>query len=234
MKAFVLAAGRGERMRPLTDHCPKPLLKAGGVALIERQLIKLRAAGIDEVVINTAYLGHMIEDYLGSRANLGIKIQYSKEPEPLETGGAIACALPLLGDAPFLLVNSDVWLEIDYAGVIARFFAAQASAQSLAYLLLVNNPDHNSKGDFTLDKRGVVQVCSEDTQSSFTFSGVSIVDPKLVADFPQKRRIFPLREAFYWAIERQTLHAEVCDAYWLDVGTPERLALLNAHLAGSS
>lgn len=233
MKAFILAAGRGERMLPLTKTCPKPLLKVNGRSLIAHQLSKLKLAGIDEVIINIAYLGHMIEDQLGDGSMLGVNVRYSREPEPLETGGAIAHALPSLGEAPFLLVNGDVWMDLDYDDFIARFHAR--GNDCLGYLAFVPNPSFHSKGDFGLSDTGLVLDRGRDggdacKSLAFTFSGVSIVDPKLVANFPNKRRIFPLREAFTWAIEHKLLRAEVYDGVWLDVGTPARLRELEQRL----
>lgn len=219
MKAMILAAGEGRRMRPLTLDIPKPLLKIRGTSLIEHHIQRLRDAGTDEIIVNVAYLGEKIRAVLGSGEHLGVRIQYSVEPEPLETAGALLHALPLLGDAPFLLVNGDVWTDYPFAQLIQR------PVNSIGHLVLVPNPSHKLLGDFSLDKNARVQELDGD--SSFTFSGISVLSPQLISTYPQARTKFPLREIFGWAIQRQELTGEIFSGVWCDVGTPERLAELN-------
>jgi len=149
-KAMILAAGLGERMRPLTDHTPKPLLVAGGKALIVWQIERLRAAGFIDLVINHAHLGQQIEDFLGDGTTFGVSIQYSREPEPLETAGGIATALNLLGDAPFLVTNGDVYADFDYARLQPVLANIASTQRDLAHLVLVDNPPHHPDGDFVL------------------------------------------------------------------------------------
>lgn len=229
MKAMILAAGKGERMRPLTDAMPKPLLKAGGKALLEHWLVKLDAlAGIDEVIINTAYLGEQIQRFVESRD--GIKVRISDEGEPLETGGAIRKAAPLIGDEPFLLINGDVYCDVD----LGEFSQAHVAAGG-AHLLLVDNPAHNAKGDFLLANK---RVCLRDSgeggeqydSGAKTFAGVSIISPALIASHPAGVN-FPLREPLFNAVAKGLVTASTHSGYWLDVGTPPRLAELDAYLA---
>lgn len=170
MKAMILAAGKGERMRPLTLHTPKPLIPVAGQPLIEYHLHALAAAGVTEVVINHAWLGQQIEDHLGDGSRFGVSIRYSPEGEPLETGGGIFKALSLLGDAPFLLVNGDVWSDYDFTGL-------QAPLQGLAHLVLVDNPGHHGRGDFRLVGEQVVD--GDDAPGTLTFSGLSVLHPAL-------------------------------------------------------
>lgn len=222
MKAMILAAGRGERMRPLTDTCPKPLLKAGGEPLIGWHLRRLKAAGFDEIVINHAWLGRQIEETLGNGAAYGVRIAYSPEGEKgLETAGGIATALPLLGDTPFLVVNGDVMTDIDFH---AAFAVAEALQQQrmLAHLWLVDNPPHNSAGDFALlDNGSIASSC--DNGTALTFSGMGVYHPALFADTPprQAAKLAPLLRA---AMDSGCVSGEHHHGLWLDVGTVERLA----------
>jgi len=218
MKAMILAAGEGRRMRPLTLETPKPLLQVRGVSLIEHHILRLANAGVRDLVINIAYLGDKIRAALGDGARFGVSIQYSLEPEPLETAGALRHALPLLGDEPFLLVNGDVWTDYPFAQLTQR------CPSGGGHLVLVPNPPHKTAGDFSLDKDGLVQKLGE---SGYTFSGISLLSPRLIRDYPQARRQFPLREVFEWAIQRSALTGELFPGTWCDVGTPERLAELN-------
>jgi len=223
MKVMLLAAGRGERMRPLTDAAPKPLLVVGGKRLIEYHLERLAAAGFREVVINTAWLGDMIEAVLGDGARLGLAITYSHErPEALETGGGIFNALPLLGSAPFLLVNGDVWSDVDF-GALRR----EPPAGSLAHLVLVPNPPQHPRGDFVLD-RGLVM---EGEGTRYTYSGIGIYRPELFAGCAPGK--FPLLPLLRRAIAAQRLSGEVHTGRWYDIGTVERLQLLDAQLSGA-
>lgn len=224
MKAMILAAGLGTRMRPLTNHTPKSMLKVAGTPLIEHQVRRLVAAGISEIVINHAYLGEQIEEHLGDGSLFNCSIQYSFEPEPLETGGGIFKALPLLSDnehgkEPFLLVNGDVWLELDYQALIHK------PLSGLAHLVLVDNPEFNPQGDFHISQ-GVLAIKGKG--SAYTFSGVSILHPDLFASCTQG--IFKLAPLLKQAMARQQVSGEVYEGFWLDVGTPERLQELNTHV----
>lgn len=228
MKAMILAAGLGNRMRPLTDHLPKPLLQAGGKSLIEYHLENLQRAGIREVIINLAYLGEKIREQLGDGKQFGLEIAYSTEPEPLETGGAILHALDLLSAEPFLLVNGDVWCDLDFAQFTTRALAEN----KLGHLLLVPNPDFHPLGDFALDKRGLLIDDHDKTHPQrFTFGGISLLSPKLIADYPDKRQKFPLVEVLRRAISNGQLTGQVHQGHWSDVGTPARLQELEDYLS---
>ncbi len=218
---MVLAAGRGERMRPLTDRGPKPLLRVGGKRLIEYHLERLASGGFNQIVINTGWLGDMIEAALGNGARFGLSITYSHErPEALETGGGIFHALPLLGDAPFLLVNGDVWTDIDY-GALRR----DPPAGSLAHLVFVPNPPQHARGDFVLEN-GLVY---DREGARHTYSGIGIYRPGLFAGCqPGKFPLVPLLRA---AIARAALTGELHTGRWYDIGTTERLAALDAQLS---
>ena len=219
MKAFILAAGRGERMRPLTDHTPKPLLPAGGKPLIVWHLERLAAAGFKEIVVNHAHLGSQIEAALGDGAQWGLHIQYSPEPPgALETAGGIAAALPLLGKEPFLVVNGDVYCDIDFG----RFLKSTADA----HLVMVPNPAHHNSGDFSLDGARVVRAKGEQT---FTYSGVAVFTPSFFAEV-KPGSIMKLRPLLDAAIAAGTLTGERHTGRWVDVGTPQRLAELDQEL----
>lgn len=223
MRAMILAAGRGERMRPLTDHCPKPLLEAGGKPLIVWHLEALARAGVREVVINHAHLGAQLERALGDGSRWGLRIAWSPEPTALETAGGIAHALPLLGSEPFLVVNGDV--SCDYPFERAQTIAQQMrAARLLAWCVLVPNPAHHPEGDFALDA-GRLDV----DRRALTFSGIGVYDPALFSglDPHAPSRLAPLlREA----ARCDRAGAERFDGRWIDVGTPERLAELDAQL----
>jgi MurNAc alpha-1-phosphate uridylyltransferase len=219
---MILAAGRGERMRPLTDHTPKPLLQAGGKPLIVWHLEKLAAAGFREVVINHAHLGAQIEAALGNGSKWGLTITYSPEPPgALETAGGIAQALPLLGDAPFLVVNGDVYSDVDFPS-----FVGHGCPPGGARLLLVNNPAHHTAGDFSLTGDRVVPASAEQT---LTYAGIGIFSPAMFRDLPvgQPMKLRPLLDA---AIAAGTLAGERYTGRWVDVGTPERLTELDQEL----
>jgi len=217
---MVLAAGRGERMRPLTDAAPKPLLPVGGKRLIDYHLERLAAANFREVVINTAWLGDMIEAALGNGRQFGLTITYSHErPEALETGGGIFKALPLLGSGPFLLVNGDVWTDIDF-GALRR----PPPAGSLAHLVLVRNPPQHPRGDFVLDRGQVL----EGEGQRYTYSGMGIYHPELFAGCEPGK--FPLLPLLKRAIAARRLSGELHDGRWYDIGTVERLNVLDAEL----
>lgn len=226
-KAFILAAGRGERMRPLTDHTPKPLLTVGGRPLIDYHLRALAQAGIREVVINLGWLGAQIRDALGDGARYGLSIAYSDEGWPaLETGGGIHRALPLLGPGPFLVLNGDVYC--DYPLAALRRCAEQLPAQDLAHLLLVPNPEHHPGGDFAMSAQRVVEPAAA-LAPKLTFSGISVLRPELFAGCSDGA--FGLAPLLREAAVRQCVGATLHRGLWSDVGTTQRLAVLEAHLA---
>ena len=228
MKAMILAAGLGNRMRPLTDHTPKPLLRAGGKPLIEYHVENLQRAGIREVVINLAYLGEKIRAHLGDGQQFGLKIIYSTEPEPLETGGAILHAMDLLGEGPFLLVNGDVWCDVDFA----QFIQQPMTEDQFGHLLLVPNPEFHPRGDFALDQTTLLLDDPDKTHPHrFTFGGISLLKPQLIANYPDKRQKFPLVEVLRRAISNRQLTGQIHEGYWSDVGTPARLQELENYLA---
>lgn len=224
LKAMILAAGLGKRMRPLTDHTPKPLLAAGGKPLLQYHLEALAKSGVREVIINTAYLAEKIEQFAGDGGRFGLQIHYSREPEPLETGGAIYRALPLLGDAPFLLINGDVWTDFP----LNTLTDPALLEQLLGRLLLVPNPDFHPDGDFSLSEQKEIGLKKD--RERFTFAGISLLRPALIARYPERRAVFPLLEALRPAIEAGQLEGRVHRGSWSDVGTPERLALLDQNL----
>lgn len=218
MKAMILAAGLGTRMRPLTDHCPKPLLDVAGKPLIARHIERLAAAGFRDIVINVAHLGHMIEAALGDGRQWGVNIHYSRETQPLETAGGIVNALPLLGDEAFLLVNGDIWC--DYP--LALLQSLQLSG--LAHLVLVDNPEHHLAGDFVLQGD---KVHPRGEQIGLTFSGMSVMHPRLFDNWRARAgEAFPLREILLPAMAAGQVSGEHYTGYWLDVGTPQRLQQL--------
>lgn len=220
MKAMILAAGRGERMRPLTDHIPKPLLEVGGRALIEHHITCLRAAGITRLVINYSHLGEQIVARLGDGSALGVNIRYSPEPVgALETGGGIKRALPLLGEEPFVVVNGDIWTDYSYN-------AMRLDADKSAHLVLVDNPPHHPQGDFGLHGNRVV----DKAESRLTFSGIGIYHPRLFDGVSEE--IFPLAPLLRSAMQRGEVSGEHYSGQWLDIGTPDRLDTLNRTLKG--
>jgi len=221
MKAMVLAAGRGERLRPLTDRVPKPLVEVAGKPLLAWQLERLARAGVREVVVNVAHRAEAIMARFGDGAAWGVAIAWSREPEPLETAGALAYARPLLGAAPFLLVNADVWCEYDYARLRAHALGA-----ALAHLVLVPNPPEHPQGDFSLADGRV----GTETSPRYTYAGIAVVAPALVAAVRAGQKA-PLAPHLRAAAERGALSGERYDGPWVDVGTPERLAQLNARLS---
>lgn len=221
MRAMILAAGRGERMRPLTDTCPKPLLPVAGRPLICYTLERLAQAGYREVVINLAHLGERIRDTLGD-AQAGLRIHYSPEPEgALETAGGIRKALPLLGERPFLVVNGDVWC--DHPLHAPEFLAADDTGP-LAHLVLVDNPDHHAGGDFGLQDGRVRLEGGE----RYTFSGIGWYHPRLFRALDPGRR--PLAPVLRAAIEAGQVTGEYHAGDWRDIGTPERLEALGREL----
>ncbi|MBI0098501.1 MULTISPECIES: N-acetylmuramate alpha-1-phosphate uridylyltransferase MurU [Snodgrassella] len=229
MKAMILAAGRGERMRPLTDTCPKPLLNVGGIPLIAHHLRRLKAAGFNDIVINHAWLGQQIEDTLGSGHAYGVDIRYSAEAEGgLETAGGIATALPLLGHAPFLVINGDVLTDIDFAQAFKISKKLQQTGK-LAHLWLVNNSGHHPEGDFSLTDQGDI-IDRQPENLTFTFSGVGVYHPALFNEIPRytRAKLAPLLRT---AMQTGLVSGEYYDGYWLDVGTVERLQQANQWFA---
>ncbi len=219
MKAMLLAAGRGERMRPLTDSQPKPLLQVGGRALIEWHLLALARAGIREVVINLSWLAAQLRAALGDGRQYGLSIAWSDEgPVPLETGGGIFRALPLLAPDPFLVVNADIWTDIDFAHL-------RLEPDAQAHLVLVPNPAHHPCGDFALEGHRVV----DRPGGRLTYSGVGLYRHDFFAGCSAGR--FPLLPLLNRAIAAGRVRAEVHAGQWCDVGTPERLASLSARLS---
>lgn len=232
---MILAAGRGERMRPLTDHTPKPLLSAGGKPLIVWHIERLVKAGITDLVINHAHLGMQIEQALGDGSQFGARIRYSNEGTALETAGGIANALHLLGEQPFAVVNGDVYCDYDFSHLPSRA-AALANSEDMTHLVLVDNPEHNLKGDFVLHAGRIVptndqRLTTNDSQQ-LTFSGIGLYKPQLFADIPRgtKAALAPLlREQIALGKVRGEHHRGT----WIDVGTPQRLADLDAQLRSS-
>ena len=252
---MILAAGFGTRMRPLTDHCPKPLLKAGDRPLIEHTILALRNAGITDLVINHAWLGQQIETTLDNGERLGVTIQYSAEGEPLETAGGIKQALPLLtakvnrhnghrgesyfshhvdghseNNAPFLVVNGDIWTDYDFS----RLHQLQLPDQCLAHLVMVTNPAHNPAGDFVpanKDSEGnfLLQVkTAASLQSTLTYSGIGLYRPALFADLPAGAQ--PLAPLLKTAMKAHRVSGEHYNGQWSDIGTPAKLEWLDQHL----
>ena len=213
MKAMILAAGKGERLRPLTLHTPKPLVRVGGVPLIEYHLRGLAAAGFSEVVINHAWLGQQIEDHLGEGAQFGLTIRYSAEAEPLETGGGIFQALPLLGDQPFVLINGDIFTDYPFAEL-------RRPLKGLAHLVLVDNPEHHQIGDFALADGQVTDA--REGQPSLTYSGIAVLSPALFNGC--QAGAFKLAPLLRQAMARGQVSGEHYAGCWVDVGTHERLA----------
>lgn len=217
---MILAAGRGERMRPLTDETPKPLLKVGGKMLIEYHLEKLKTAGINEIVINHAWLGNKIEQALGDGSRYGLNIHYSPETEALETAGGIINALPLLKslndtEDAFIVINGDIFCDYDFAKL----------SSGLAHLVLVNNPPQHSQGDFVLTQSGLIDAEGAD---KLTFSGIGVYHPDLFKAYPQgKQALAPILRN---AMQQHQVSGELYAGVWHDIGTPDRLNELDLYL----
>lgn len=222
---MILAAGRGERMRPLSERIPKPLLQAGGRPLVVGLIESLARAGIVELVVNVSHLGSLIEQALGDGSRQRVRIAYSREQEPLETGGGIAYALPLLGAEPFIAVNSDIHCDFDFSRLAAAAAAIRSGAAS-AHLVLVDNPPHHPDGDFCLSGGRV----AADGARKLTFSGIGVYAPALFADVPRgtKRQVAALLRP---AMAQGRVSGEHYRGLWMDIGTPERLAALDRLLA---
>lgn len=216
MLAMILAAGRGERMRPLTDKIPKPLLQVKNKCLIEYHIEHLVTAGFNKIIINHAYLGEKIEQTLGDGQRYGAKIIYSPETTALETGGGIFQALPLLGDSPFLVINGDIWCDYPFANQV------NSLQNKLAHLVLVDNPAHNPQGDFHLNQQQVYQTGNP----CLTFSGIGIYHPDLFQNCSTGR--FSLVPLLTQAMQANQVTGEHYQGQWMDIGTPERLLILNS------
>jgi MurNAc alpha-1-phosphate uridylyltransferase len=221
MKAMLLAAGRGERLRPLTDTLPKALVAAGGKPLLQWHLERLAAAGLRDVVINVSHLGEQLVAFAGEGARWGLRLAWSREPEPLETAGGIAHARALLGEAPFLLVNADVYCEYDFSAL-----KNVALKRNLAHLVLVPNPAHRAQGDFSLHDGAVGNAGAP----RYTYAGIALVSPALVAAVPRGAKA-PLAPLLRAAAGEGRLGGELFPGRWQDVGTRERLAELETMLA---
>jgi MurNAc alpha-1-phosphate uridylyltransferase len=217
---MLLAAGRGERLRPLTNILPKALVEVGGKPLIAWHLERLAASGARDVVINVSHLGEQIVKRLADGARYGLRIAYSSEPEPLETAGGIAQALQLLGKEPFLLVNADIYCELDF-----RRLLGHPLAERLAHLILVPNPAHRAAGDFTLE----AGMIGSAPAPRYTYAGVAVVSPRLVESVKPGDKA-PLAPLLYAAADRKLMTGELYRGLWQDVGTRERLAELEALL----
>ena len=223
MKAMILAAGLGNRMRPLTLHTPKPLLEVGGKPLIVWHIEKLQKIGVTEIVINTAWLGEKLANALGDGSQFGVKILWSHEGEGLETAGGIINALPLLGDEPFILVNGDVWTTMDFASLLDVQLGEQQ-----AHLVLVENPPQHLKGDFILSNGLAYTFEQEQLGEALTYSGIAVLHPRMFAGLENGKR--PLAPLLKQAMQQQQVAAEKLQGIWVDVGTPERLEQLDQQI----
>ena len=223
MKAMILAAGLGNRMRPLTLHTPKPLLEVGGKPLIVWHIEKLQKIGVTEIVINTAWLGEKLANALGDGSQFGVKILWSHEGEGLETAGGIINALPLLGDEPFILVNGDVWTTMDFSTLLNVDLGDKQ-----AHLVLVDNPPQHLKGDFILSNGLAYTFEQEQSGEAFTYSGIAVLHPRMFAGLENGKR--PLAPLLKQAMQQQQVSAEKMQAVWVDVGTPERLQQLDQQI----
>lgn len=213
---MILAAGLGKRMQPLTASLPKPLLQVGGKSLIQRQIDRLKDAGVTEFVINHFYLGQMIEEHLGDGSTLGVKIIYSREPIQLETAGGIIKSLPKLQEESFIVVNADVWSDFDFSSL-----QPVDGVDRLAHLVLVRNAEHNPLGDFHIDDWGRVHEDPDAEGERLTFSGISVMHRNLFAGLPiQPMSVIPLLQQ---AMSEKKVSGEIHSGVWVDVGTPERL-----------
>jgi MurNAc alpha-1-phosphate uridylyltransferase len=236
MKAMILAAGRGERMRPLTDHCPKPLLEVGGRSLLAWHLAALARAGIRDIVINHAWLGERIVAALGDGSRYGVRVAYSDEHgEALETAGGIVNALPLLGSEPFLVVNGDIWTDFDFSR------PPVLDEQALASLILVPNPPQHRRGDFALVPGATAsldvladleRLAAADAPPRFTFAGIGVYRPEFFAGCDDGR--FPLPPLLQRAAAAHRLRGRLYQGLWFDIGTPERLRDLDERLAAGA
>ena len=223
MKAMILAAGLGNRMRPLTLHTPKPLLEVGEKPLIVWHIEKLQKIGVTEIVINTAWLGEKLANALGDGSQFGVKILWSHEGEGLETAGGIINALPLLGDEPFILVNGDVWTTMDFASLLDVQLGEQQ-----AHLVLVENPPQHLKGDFILSNGLAYTFEQEQLGEALTYSGIAVLHPRMFVGLENGKR--PLAPLLKQAMQQQQVSGEKLQGIWVDVGTPERLEQLDQQI----
>lgn len=223
MKAMILAAGMGNRMRPLTLHTPKPLLEVGGKPLIVWHIEKLQKIGVQEIVINTAWLGEKLAEALGDGSQFGIKILWSHEGEGLETAGGIIKALPLLGNEPFILVNGDVWTTMDFAPLLNVQLE-----NDLAHLVLVENPVQHPQGDFTLAANKAYTFEQARSGENLTYSGVAVIHPQMFVGLESGKR--PLAPLLKQAMQQGKISAHKLQGVWVDVGTPERLNALDQQI----
>lgn len=223
MKAMILAAGQGTRMRPLTLYKPKPLLEVGGKALIVWHIEKLKQMGVTEIVINSAWLADVLIGTLGDGSQFGVKILWTREDQGLETAGGIINALPLLGTEPFILVNGDVWTTFDFAHL-----SHLPLEQDLAHLVFVTNPAQHPKGDFTLLNGRAYTFEQEQTGEALTYSGIAVIHPKMFDGLEAGKR--PLAPLLKQAMQNGKISAEKMQAAWVDVGTPERLSDLDLQI----
>jgi MurNAc alpha-1-phosphate uridylyltransferase len=217
-KAMILAAGRGARLKPLTDTIPKPLVRIKNKPLIVYHLEKLAEANITDIVINLWHLGHKIKSYLGNGSAFGINIAYSEEEVLLETGGGICKALPLLGEEEFLLINGDVFTDFNFAELIPL---SLINHNLLGHLVLVPNPEHHLEGDYGIDREGFAN-----NTRSYTYSGIAKLSARLFADVPLQK--FRLPELFIQIMPKKLIGAELYQGFWYDVGTIERLRELES------
>jgi len=223
MKAMILAAGRGERMRPLTDHTPKPLLQVGGKPLIEWHIERLADAGVTQLVINHAYLGDQIERALGNGSQWGVSIQYSREQEALETAGGVAAAMHLLGDSPFLLVSADIYAQCDYAHLLDKMNLLEQ--QDWAYIWMVDNPPWHPAGDFALRYQHIVLQ----GEPRMTYANLGIYRPEFFATVEPGTKM-PMLPLFQSAISQNKVKGGRYIGLWENVGNPQQLATLDAML----
>ena len=223
MKAMILAAGMGNRMRPLTLHTPKPLLEVGGKPLIVWHIEKLQKIGVQEIVINTAWLGEKLAEALGDGSQFGVKILWSHEGEGLETAGGIIKALPLLGNEPFILVNGDVWTTMDFEPLLNMQLQ-----NDLAHLVLVENPVQHPQGDFTLAANKAYTFEQARSGENLTYSGVAVMHPQMFVGLESGKR--PLAPLLKQAMQQEKISAHKLQGVWVDVGTPERLNALDQQI----
>ena len=225
MPVMIMAAGRGERMRPLTDDLPKPLLKVAGRPLLAYHLERLSAAGFENIIVNLAYRGAQIEEWLGDGSGFGLRVRYSREgADALETGGGIRHALPLLGPGPFMVVNGDVFTDYPFA----TLQALELAPKDLAHLVMVTNPPQHPDGDFVLDEGRLAMTGA----AKFTYSGIAVFRAALVAG--QRPARFPLAPLLKDAMQAGSVSGELYAGIWDDIGTPQRLQELNQRLTGDT
>jgi len=223
-QAIILAAGHGKRMRPLTDHTPKPLLQVGGKTLIEYHIERLRDAGVHNIVINTGRMGQQFEEKLGNGARYDVNLVYSHEGDaPLETGGGIANALPLLQNEYFIAINGDIWSDFDFSTL-------QYQTDKQCHLVLVNNPEHNPQGDFAFSADSI----SNNGDKHYTFSGIAVYNRALFSDTAQGHTAFPLAPLLRQAVNQKQASAQLYTGKWFDIGTPQRLAELDKKLRNTN